>query len=95
MISIDGYCAKAQELGYLNQQGEWTPNGAVEHLAKQVESLRARVAELEKDAKRYHLIREAQIEIIYEETGERPTEAMFDAEIDEEADAIAAMKEGK
>ncbi len=45
MISIYGYCATTAELGCFTAKGKWIPNGAVEHLAKQVESLRARVAE--------------------------------------------------
>jgi len=50
---------------------------------------------LVKDAARYKKIRAAQIEIIYEETGEKPTDEMFDAEFDEESATIDAAREAK
>ena len=46
-IHIDGYSAHMAELGYKDEEGKWVPNGAVRHMAGQIEALRQRVAELE------------------------------------------------
>lgn len=43
-IRIEGYCAKPSELGSIGGGGRWIPNGAVVHLAAQVNELADKLA---------------------------------------------------